>query len=416
VLAEKMVVIAATTAFDVALDGLQSVPMPDGTRSTHSPFTLALLDALNAMPPGEYALPAWIYNRVFRHVSATVKHNAQQPCLSEIGEGLLLLTRPGILVDAVDTPYYYSASYHGRDRIRLGTQSLHPPYRWSLQTAFEGVAIDNDTLYVEPGKLGLGSHVVTVYVQDSADATAARDITFVVTAAEPLAIRTEILEPCTLGQEYQCRVEATGGKPPVSFQIEGLPQGLVHAGGTGRIHGLISPANDSGAEKVSGACVHPVDVTVRDKTGKQVLRRFRLVTLQAGAYCEVTEGSFQVGYHPSQRRTRELHRLGLKQGLPAPRARTLPRGTAFLPRFFIKRYPVTNGEWRQFLDAMDHHAIPTSWREGQYRATEANLPVAGITLADVQAYCRWRGTRLPTGWEWEKAARGADGRLYPWGD
>lgn len=92
-----------------------------------------------------------------------------------------------------------------------------------------------------------------------------------------------------------------------------------------------------------------------------------------------------------------------------------------LPEYRIGRYPVTNAEYQRFLDDTDH-PWPASWEEGRYPAGKANHPVVTVSWHDALAYCKWLSQktgkiyRLPTEAEWEKAARGTDGREYPWGN
>jgi|SRR5215469_583034 len=83
--------------------------------------------------------------------------------------------------------------------------------------------------------------------------------------------------------------------------------------------------------------------------------------------------------------------------------------------FYIDRYPVTNRDYKRFVDATGYVA-PVSWKGLEYPAGSAEVPITGVTCEDAEAYCKWAGKRLPSEEEWEKAARGTDGRLYPWGN
>ncbi len=86
-----------------------------------------------------------------------------------------------------------------------------------------------------------------------------------------------------------------------------------------------------------------------------------------------------------------------------------------LPEFWIDKTPVTNAEYAQFVQATDHKP-PQHWQGKTPPKGMADHPVTYVSWHDAVAYAEWAGKRLPTEEEWEKAARGTDGRVYPWGN
>ena len=82
--------------------------------------------------------------------------------------------------------------------------------------------------------------------------------------------------------------------------------------------------------------------------------------------------------------------------------------------FYLDRTEVTNEQYKAFVDATQHLA-PQHWRGNQPLEGEAQHPVVNVSWDDATAYAAWAGKRLPTEEEWEFAARGGDGRLFPWG-
>jgi toxoflavin biosynthesis protein ToxD len=106
----------------------------------------------------------------------------------------------------------------------------------------------------------------------------------------------------------------------------------------------------------------------------------------AVALVEVPAGRYELG-EPAQERVVEL--AGVRVG----------------------RWPVTNAEVRRFLEATGREV-----RAAQAAEALADHPATGLTREDAEAYCAWLGARLPTGDEWEAAARGSDRRPFPWGE
>jgi len=89
--------------------------------------------------------------------------------------------------------------------------------------------------------------------------------------------------------------------------------------------------------------------------------------------------------------------------------------------FWIDKYPVTNADFQKFLSATHYHPpddlnFLRDWHDGTYPPGWGDKPVTWVSLEDARAYATWAGKRLPREWEWQYAAQGADGRLYPWGN
>ena len=95
-----------------------------------------------------------------------------------------------------------------------------------------------------------------------------------------------------------------------------------------------------------------------------------------------------------------------------------PQRTIYLSAFSIDRYEVTNSQYQQFVLATGHRKAgpPSRYAKSIGKMRGVNQPAVYVSWDDATEYCRWKGKRLPTEAEWEKAMRGPDGRLWPWGD
>jgi formylglycine-generating enzyme required for sulfatase activity len=105
---------------------------------------------------------------------------------------------------------------------------------------------------------------------------------------------------------------------------------------------------------------------------------------------------------------------------------TLPEHPMNLPAFFIDQYEVTNKRYKRFIDATNYK-VPWSqdpavaayiwdWQKRMYPQGKGDDPVVLVNWEDAKTFCAWAGKSLPTEAQWEKAARGTNGKFYPWGN
>ena len=97
----------------------------------------------------------------------------------------------------------------------------------------------------------------------------------------------------------------------------------------------------------------------------------------------------------------------------------LPRHPVYLSAYEISRYEITNAQYRAFVEATNRptprgHSGEKTWADETLNGD--TQPVVGVTWFDAQAFAEWIGGSLPTEAQWERAARGAEGRTYPWGN
>jgi iron(II)-dependent oxidoreductase len=134
---------------------------------------------------------------------------------------------------------------------------------------------------------------------------------------------------------------------------------------------------------------------------------------------KIAGGSYE--FYATGREIEGQHRPGVDFQYPwesGPQLRH--RHTFQLADYYIDKHPVTNAQYKQFVDASGYAPADGAnylrdWRNGSYAPGWADRPVTWLALDDAAAYCRHVGARLPNEWEWQYAAQGNDGRLYPWG-
>jgi len=134
------------------------------------------------------------------------------------------------------------------------------------------------------------------------------------------------------------------------------------------------------------------------------------------AMIKIPTGSFLMGSSPSEIKNAQqgvLRSKWIKWEQPKHRVE--------LSEYSISKYPITNQEYQVFVKDAKYR-VPVNWKDSEFPTGKGNFPVVNVTWNDANAFCSWlrkrtgKQYRLPTEAEWEKAARGIDGRIFPWGN
>jgi sulfatase modifying factor 1 len=133
-----------------------------------------------------------------------------------------------------------------------------------------------------------------------------------------------------------------------------------------------------------------------DSKGPSIESQFEMIKGKDGApMIQIPQGEFVMGANDGSRNERPEH-------------------TVFLGSYYIDQFEVTMERYQVFLDET-YHDLPPLWDDGAALEEAKDRPAVGMAWGSAKTYCEWAGKRLPTEAEWEKAARGTDGRRYPWG-
>lgn len=148
---------------------------------------------------------------------------------------------------------------------------------------------------------------------------------------------------------------------------------------------------------VKNALVHSLDIQGRRSNGQRVESSMWTNPIDGSEMIWIPPGTFYIGQH---------------------------KDVAHCAGFSLARHPVTNAQFAEFLKATGYephsdHPLPEAylflWHDGKPDPGLEKHPVVFVSYFDALNYCRWAGMHLPTEWQWEKAARGSDGRTFPWG-
>jgi len=148
--------------------------------------------------------------------------------------------------------------------------------------------------------------------------------------------------------------------------------------------------------KPPAKAAHPANGTAPSKVAAMPQLPIEILGKDGAAMVLVPAGEFTMGSDKGDDDEQPVHKV-------------------FLDSFYIDKFEVTNGRFAKFVEAIQSEP-PWGFADKETPVLLADQPVRWVNWMDAMGYCLWAGKRLPTEAEWEKAARGADGRAYPWGN
>lgn len=464
----QLSIIAAASESEEAIDDAIGV---EGDR--YSPFTAALNHVLTEkVRAGERINLTSFFGELYRWINDHKPQGAaswplpvlipEVPSIRSGGE--LEIRRPGLHVEApavvhtdagqpIDIPL---AASNWQD-VSVSVEWRVMPHRAEFKPAISR-ALNSSGWTLRIDFAGRYDFLIVAIDRHSGE-QASRTLTVIVQPRtnSPLSLGLPSLPLCKVGRPYDVFIPIEGGIGPYRCEVDGLPEPLNASvvqpekgtvGPAVQLHGLVAESVDAGTPHSANdrPATYSLRFRVTDATGETALALRRLVVINEADYCLIPSGDFQVGYSgdhdrdgPIRDMLRQMANRHLVVGAELPeRIKEIkrrfgdawaqhiieeakasnPASRATLPDYYIKKYPVTNANWLDFLRARPSAHRPAHWGDADepFSPEEADAPVVNVPYKAIVDYLQWKGTRLPTAWEWEKAARGTDGRLFPWGD
>lgn len=456
---KRAVLYAATGKETVTSDRLP------GTNGDLSPFTSALLHFLqNEVEEGNSFNPERLGDHLRKQATTDLHLEGKEvkvcpefvSSVDAIGRGapMFSIRRPGFGLE-FETRHQCATGEKLRIPIKV-RDSAHDSFSLEAKPKMAGfkpghLAIDENNVleigFDYPGRFD----IEIVAQREGSDEAISRMMSIDVQAGftPPLKIGDRSLQPCKIGCPYDGSVDIEGGIAPFNIKTLELPQGLQHKWGEEdrsiQLEGTIE-SNDGGGTPLSkdnGPVIHFVDIELEDSSGQFCRASKRLTVYNPDDYCLVKGGKYVVGCRKDMDTMQAVSKVlqpdinqisarlgvepaylqssvnevvgGIADNLLDSIEQVAPYAEVQLNRCLIKKYPVTVHDWKSFLKATNSAHIPASNWPPQSEE-DMSKPVTGISYEGLCEYLEWKGTRLPTSREWQVAADGGEGNLFPWGN